>query len=267
MLFRSPAIGGLLAKYGHWAPGLAAAVICGTNLALAAVRLPESLPAAQRHRPVRSTRHPLLRLGHAVREPQLGMLLLLFFTVVFSFATMETTFSLLCAVTFKLTTSRIYWLFGFMGLMTSVMQGGLIGRLAQRLSEQRLMASGCTLLAIGLLAVPFTRPFGSLLLALTALAFGQGLASPTLSSLISKLTDASEHGGVLGLAQSVGSLARILGPLWGGWLFDWGPTTPYVVTGTLMLAATAAAWGTRGAAAADADTTEGLRREVEERLS
>jgi len=236
-----PAIGGLLASYGHWAPGLAATLICGANCALAAVRLPESLPKAQRNSAARRTTHPFARLRVAVGKPQLGLFLLLFFAVVFAFATMETTLSLLCAMSFGLTTSRIYWLFGFMGLMTSLMQGGLIGRLAQRLGELRVMTSGCALLAIGLLAIPFTRPLGSLLLALAALAFGQGMASPTLSSLISKLTEASEQGGVLGLSQSVGSLARIFGPLWGGWLFDWGPATPYVASGALMVAATIAA--------------------------
>ncbi|HUI26627.1 MAG TPA: MFS transporter [Candidatus Kryptonia bacterium] len=242
-----PAIGGLLAGYGHWAPGLAATVICGANCMLAAMRLPESLPQARRQTGPRTARHPLLRLRRAMRRPQLAVLLVLFFAVVFAFATMETTLSLLCATTFGLATSRIYWLFGFMGLMTSLVQGGLIGRLAQHVSERRLMASGCALLAVGLLATPFTRPFGSLLLALAALSFGQGIASPTLSSLISKLTEAGEQGGVLGVSQSVGSLARILGPLWGGWLFDWGASAPYVTTGLLMVAAAAVALRASGA--------------------
>jgi DHA1 family tetracycline resistance protein-like MFS transporter len=236
-----PAIGGLLASYGHAAPGVAATMICGANCLVAALRLPESLPAAQRGGGGRSVGHPLGRLRQALRQPQLGVLLALFFASVFAFASMETTLSLLCATVFGLSTSQIYWLFGFMGLMMSLMQGGLIGRLALHVSERRLMASGCALLALGLLATPFTRPFGPLLLALGALAFGQGIAWPTLSSLISKLTEASEQGGVLGVSQSVGSLARILGPLWGGWLFDWGPARPYVTTGLLMVGATVVA--------------------------
>ena len=63
-----------------------------------------------------------------------------------------------------------------------------------------------------------------------------------LSSLISKSSGTHEQGGVLGVSQSVGSLARILGPVWGGIVFDYaGPAGPYVSTAALMLVAFAVA--------------------------
>lgn len=234
-----PAIGGLLAARGHWAPGAAAAVICGINLLLAFWRLPESLPLEQRRpRTAAKRSHPLFELAGALRRPGLALLLALFAAAVFSFATMETTLSLLCAGSFHLSATQIYWLFGYMGLLTSLVQGGLIGRLSARLSERRLTVGGCGLLALGLVATPFARPVLYLLLALASLAVGQGIASPTLASLISKASGAGEQGGVLGLSQSLGSLARILGPLWGGLLFDAaGPSAPYLTTGLLMVVA------------------------------
>jgi len=240
-----PAIGGVLAVHGHWAPGVAAAVICGLNLLLALARLPESLPAEQRRQRVaKRVTHPLFELAQAVRRPGLALLLGLFAAAIFSFSTMETTLSLLCATSFHLHATQIYWLFGYMGLVTSVVQGGLIGRLAQRMSERHLTVAGCGLLALGLLATPLSRPVTSLLVALGALAVGQGIASPTLASLISKATEAGEQGGVLGLSQSLGSLARIVGPLWGGLLFDGvGPAAPYLTTGVLMVLASA--WALR----------------------
>ena len=236
-----PAIGGLLAHYGHYAPGLAATAICGLNLIAAFWRLPESLAPAHRHRAPAA--HPWAQLRDALRRPLLAVLLFLFAAAVFSFATMETTFSLLCATTYAMSPAAIYWLFGYMGVMTSVMQGGLIGRLSQRVDEAHLVVAGTALLALGLGATPFTPPVAPLLLALAAIAFGQGLASPVLSSLISKTSQRQEHGGVLGISQSVGSLARILGPLWGGVLFDYaGPSGPYVTTAALMVVATVVAF-------------------------
>src|SRR5512139_952641 len=65
-----PAVGGMLAHYGHAAPGLAATLICGINLAVAFWRLPESLPPELRH--ARRGPHPLLQLGEALRRPQMG---------------------------------------------------------------------------------------------------------------------------------------------------------------------------------------------------
>ncbi len=235
-----PVIGGLLAPYGHAAPGFAATIICGINFVAALFRLPESLPPEQRH--TRAASHPLAQLRDALRRPQLRLPLLVFTAVVFSFATMETTLSLLCASRFHLSATQIYWLFGYLGLMTTLVQGGLIGRLTPRMDERHLVVVGTALLAVGLGATPFTSPVAPLLIALGAVACGQGISSPVLSSLISKSSSAHEQGGVLGISQSAGSLARILGPLWGGLVFDFaGPTGPYVSTAIVMLAAFAVA--------------------------
>lgn len=235
-----PAIGGLLASRGHAVPGIAAALICGLNWLVAYWRLPESRrdTGEVAHRSHGAAAIALRRLPAALRRPQLGTVIAVSFAVVFSFATMETTLSLLCAARFGLPPREIYWLFGFMGVATSVVQGGLIGRLAHVLSERTLLVSGCALLALGLLVTPFAHPYGPLLFALASLACGQGIASPTVSSMISKLSEASEQGEVLGIAQSLGSLARVLGPVSGGVLFDWGPPRPYLATGLLMIATT-----------------------------
>jgi multidrug resistance protein len=236
-----PVIGGLLAHYGHYAPGLAATAICGTNLIVAFWRLPESLPPTQRH--ARPAVHPLLQWRAASRRPHITTLVMLFAAVVFCFSTMETTLSLLCATAYQMSASHIYWLFGYMGIMTTLMQGGIIGRLARRIDETRLVGVGTGLLAAGLATAPFAPPLLPLLGALGAIALGQGIASPLLSSLLSKTSPGKERGEVLGVSQSLGALARIFGPLWGGLLFDHaGPAGPYITTAAVMGATTAVAW-------------------------
>jgi len=235
-----PLIGGLLAHYGHAAPGFAATIICGLNFVAALFRLPESL--APERRPEQLAARGRSPLRDALRRPQLLLPLCIFAAVVFSFATMETTLSLLCASSFHLSAAQIYWLFGYLGVMTTLMQGGIIGRLTQHVDEPYLVVAGAALLAAGLAATPFTPPVAPLLCALGAVAFGQGISFPVLSSLISKASPAREHGGVLGVSQSVGSLARILGPVWGGVVFDYaGSAGPYVSTAALMLVALAGA--------------------------
>ena len=232
-----PAIGGLLAHYGHAAPGFAATAICAINFVAAIWRLPESL--APEHRHVTAAGHPIAQLREAFSRPQLGVCMLMFAAVVFSFSTVETTLSLLCATLYKMSASHIYWLFAYLGVMTATMQGGLLGRLSHRVDERRLVVVGTALLAAGIAAAPYTPPVTLLLFALGAIAFGQGITSPVLSSLISKASGGKGHGGVLGISQSLGSLARILGPLWGGLMFDYGgPSAPYWTTAALMLGAT-----------------------------
>jgi MFS family permease len=70
------------------------------------------------------------------------------------------------------------------------------------------------------------------------LAVGMGFNSPSIMSSISQLADARDQGSTLGLSQSLGSLARIIGPMWGGFVFDqFGIGVPFVTAGGLMLVA------------------------------
>jgi fucose permease len=99
-------------------------------------------------------------------------------------------------------------------------------------------------MAGGLLWTPYGLALGPLLLALAALAAGQGLLHPSLSSLLSRSADATEQGAMLGVAQSLSSLARIVGPVWGGVLYEVAsPAAPYVSVSVVM--AIAALWAFR----------------------
>jgi MFS family permease len=86
-------------------------------------------------------------------------------------------------------------------------------------------------------------PLALLLLVMGAIAVASGLLTPSLSGLISLATPPEEQGGILGMYQSLGSLARAVGPFLGGLVFDVvSPGAPLWMAGVvLMLAALAAA--------------------------
>jgi MFS family permease len=64
------------------------------------------------------------------------------------------------------------------------------------------------------------------------------VTNPSITSLISQITGAEDQGGVLGVGQSLASLARILGPVWGGFTFDrFGFQYPYITGGIFMAVA------------------------------
>jgi DHA1 family tetracycline resistance protein-like MFS transporter len=60
----------------------------------------------------------------------------------------------------------------------------------------------------------------SLLLVLVVLIVGHGATNPSISSLISQAASTEDQGGILGVAQSLASLARIHASCWGGFTFD-----------------------------------------------
>jgi multidrug resistance protein len=224
-----PAIGGLLAPVSLAAPGLAAAGLCFANVLLALALLPESLPAEARR--VQHSRSRRWReLGAALRSSDLRRLLVLYFFFTVAFATMQPTFSLFGAQRFGLDARSVGYLFAYLGLISAAVQGGLVRRVAPRLGEARLIRWCGPPFVAGLALVALSPSIGVVLLALTLLAVGFGGTLPSVTSLVSQRAPEHLQGAVLGLGQSVGSLARIVGPVMAGWAFDGlGIGSPYLI--------------------------------------
>jgi len=209
-----PGLGALLVGIEPWLPGVAAALTSATAFTLVLLKLPETLTDGAR---LEARRHPLnlasLRNTIAV-HPLIGLCFAVILLVIFAFANFETTFAQLVTSQLGLGISRVGWLFVYAGVLGAVVQGGLVGRLAKVVGEGRLVVYGTVLAALSVGAVPYARDIGVLLAVLAVLALGQGLVSPSLSSLTSKLVRPDEVGGVMGIYQAFSSLARIFGPLW-----------------------------------------------------
>lgn len=225
-----PALGGTAHRLGHSFPGLLAAALSATALILAWLTLPETWPPERRARAPVSEKgwFKLRQLEAALRHPQVGLLLVLFFLSTFAFANFESTFALLLLERFGLSMIQVTYLFVFIGVLAALVQGGLIGRLSRRFGERKLILSGAALLLPTYLALVGVASLPALLGLLPILALGAGLVGPALSSLVSRLSAEDEQGGILGVYQSMASLARILGPFWGVYAFTrLGSAAPY----------------------------------------
>jgi len=214
-----PAVGAGLALLGPRMPEWFAAGLCLANVAIAAYRLPESLPPAARRDA--SFVHPLspAALRNVVGRPGAVALLAVFFFMTLGFAVLEGNFSY-AAHDYGYTASEVGMLWLYMGAVAVVVQGWLVGRLARRLPESLLIIIGTLALVVGFVWIPYAGAVGKLLGALGLVIAGQGLASPSLSSLISKTSAAHAHGEALGIAQSLSAGARFVGPSAGGVLLD-----------------------------------------------
>jgi DHA1 family tetracycline resistance protein-like MFS transporter len=156
------------------------------------------------------------QLAAALRRPSLAFVLAVYFLFVTAFSVMTSSFGLFALYRFGFDAHDTGWIFAFVGVVGALVQGGLIGRLVKAFGEPPLVIAGALLFAASLVLIPLTSPdTGTLaLLSLGALfALGNGLGTPSLTSLASKSASAGEQGGVLGVTQSVASLARVVGPL------------------------------------------------------
>lgn len=227
-----PALGGILTHLGPAAPMWAASTLCLANFCAAWLLLPESRSIASETRPSIG-RMQLFR--RSVGKPQLLLLLVLYFLISMAFSGFEATFALFSERRFGFTSANIGYVFAFVGTVLTIVQGLLVGRVVRVVGEHRLIPAAVAVIALGLVMVPFSQSIPMLLGAVGTLAVGMGFNSPSLSSMVSRLTDANDQGGILGLAQSLASLGRIVGPAWGGFLFDrLGPRMPYLSAATIM---------------------------------
>jgi len=115
---------------------------------------------------------------------------------------------------------EIGYLFGYAGFLGIVIQGGLIDRLVKRFGEHSLLTSGLVALAIGYTALGMATSVLALILVVTVAAYGTGVIRPAVTSLITQAAGRTEQGVVLGVTQSLMSLAAIVSPVVAGLLIE-----------------------------------------------
>lgn len=229
-----PAIGGVLARFGHDVPMWCAAALCFANFTAALFFLPESRQGNRAQ--VSTSRWTLLH--QAWRHPGLVPLLVVFFLMSTAFSGFEVTFALFAERRFGFTAESIGWVFAFIGLVLTIVNGVLVGRVVPRFGERRVIPFAIGLTGLSLLLIPVAYTVPALFAVCGVMAIGMGFNNPSLTSAVSRLSGPSEQGGMLGLAQSLAALGRVVGPAWGGFLFDWaGMTMPYVSAALIMTVA------------------------------
>ncbi|MBL8087074.1 MAG: MFS transporter [Chthonomonas sp.] len=174
-------------------------------------------------------------LRKALSTQGLGHLLILFFAAGFSFSNLESTYFRLVDARFGLSQQQGTIMLVAVGVATAFMQGYLIRKLLRRYPQEQLLRVSYLLQAPLLLAIPFALPWAPALLGAVSLGLATGMAQPVLSSLISSSAPLDMQGGVFGITQGLGALARILGPALGNWLFGFSPVAPYVAAAVMML--------------------------------
>jgi MFS family permease len=124
--------------------------------------------------------------------------------------------------------------FTFVGLLGIVLQGGLIGRLVRMLGERRLALAGFIALVVGYLGLGFVTSIALLAVVATITAFGNGVLRPALTSLITRQAASHEQGIVLGITQSMTSMASIVAPGAAGWLIGHGHLTTWATLSAIL---------------------------------
>jgi multidrug resistance protein len=230
-----PLIGGFLSKFGYMETGLGAAAFSLIAFIVTLIFLPES--NVNRTEFVETKRKILNidAIASAFKNPNLAILISLFFILTFSFANIYGTFALLGIEVYGFTDLQNGYMFGIVGLSSAMVQGGLIGPITKFLGKKKILIIGSSLIMITLGLIPYAGNFLWLAVVGIFLSFGTGMLQPTLLSLISEVASDAEQGITLGVNQSLSALARMLGPLWGGFAFEFlGYPFPFLTGAAFM---------------------------------
>jgi DHA1 family tetracycline resistance protein-like MFS transporter len=263
-----PAIGSLAALGGAHVPFYVAAAIAFVNGVVAIVRLPETRPATGEALGAAAEAGPAGAAdGHGAGRyrrqwrPAPGALArfaLVGFLLTCAFSGFESTFALFADRRFGLTEASVAVVFVGIGLVLVAVQGGLIARASARLGSARTLRLALVANAAGMVVLAAATSWPVLVPALVLLTVGQGLAIPSLTTLVVDRAPAARRGEALGFQQSATALARIGGPALGGALFQHaGVPWPYAVAAGLLVVALVVLAGTVHDSAPDAAVTMG----------
>ena len=159
------------------------------------------------------------------------------FVAMVGFSGFEATFALLGADRFGFTQATTGAVFTVIGLALVAVQGGLVGVVNDSLGEATTLRAGLVANTIGLAVLAINGGWATLVPALVLLVVGQGLLTPTLSSAVASRA-ADQRGQWLGWQQSAGGVARVIGPIAAGALFEHiGVGAPYLVGAALAFIA------------------------------
>ncbi|MFB6188643.1 MAG: MFS transporter [Halapricum sp.] len=191
--------------------------------------LPEPRSPAQREVARNRTRQSLFtQFRGALASERLRPLVLAFFVASLAFSGVQIAFVPYLADVYGYDAAGAGLFLTYIGALSVLNQGVLVGRLSRRFETTRLAVGGAALLTAALAALPFSPTIGAalalprvagldasvlvLLVVLAVLSVGNALLNVALAALVSTAASEAEQGSAFGVTQGAGSLGRTVGP-------------------------------------------------------
>ena len=241
-----PALGGVLSHYfGYGFPVIVSACLSLIAALLCLFIFKETLPKEiqMKNRLVRKNVNPLNinLIIRTVKNKSFGKYIIIFFVAIFAFSNIFSTIQLFSERkdTLNLNEDEVGYVFSFMGIVGALVQLFFLKYVQRFWSEHKILVAGNFIAILGLGLIGYSTSVVMLLVLILFLSTGSGMSNTITVSLISQNVNREEQGTVLGINQSLSAFARFLGPLCGGFVYEFlGYKYPFIVGGIFMMLVT-----------------------------
>ena len=208
------------------------------NLFLAFRNLPESLtPEVLERIAMQPEQNQLEELRNFLKFAQIPLLLVMFLVTTLIFSGFETVLPLYANfVDGRINQDNIGYFFAGIGLLVAIAQSTLVGPVVDRFGDDQTILISIVLQVIGFALLALANSLILLIIVIIPLGLGTALLNPAINSAISNRIPQEQQGGGLGINSSIGSLGRVIGPLYGGILYDQiSPGSPFLIGAVVLL--------------------------------
>jgi multidrug resistance protein len=234
-----PAIGSVLIRWGHHAPGIASAIFCVLVSVFAAIYLRESkddTPVSSEHEVAHQTGAGAIWSVVARPKEPAQRLIWIYAIAIGAFYGTAPTLPLLLSNRLPITEANVGFFVMYLGGMGVIVRAGILGRMIEWLGEARLTRLGLVLLAAGLAMVAAVHSYLTLIFALTLMPLGTAFVFPCVTAMLSRVVPKRHRGLYMGVQHTFGGISRVVFPLAAGVAMDHlGLGFPFVVAGVLVL--------------------------------
>lgn len=206
-----PVLGGVLGQFGSRIPFLVAAALSLLNFLYGFFILPESLPKENR-RPFELKRaNPVGSLKQLQRFPAIAGLIISLILVYIAAHSVQSTWTYYVMEKFKWNEAWVGYSLGFVGLLTAIVQAGLIRIILPRIGQEKAVYVGLLLYSLALLLFSVANKDWMMFAFMIPYTLG-GIAGPAIQGIISTQVPSNEQGELQGGLTSLMSATSIIGP-------------------------------------------------------
>jgi len=233
-LIFGPVLGGVLSSIGYSVPMFFAAGTTLISIALV-VLLPETVTEKSEVLSIGlSDIFPVAEARRFITTPHVRHSLVMFVIYNVGFFLFIANFSLFAEIQFGVSAEQVSFYFAWIGIVRVIIQTFVIARIQQALGEERLLITGIAAMLIAMVSLALTAEYWFVFVPLFFLSFGTGVSRPILMSTLTNSVTRTETATVLGVNNSLTSVAQIIIPIVGGFIIQHLPSQTIPIISALF---------------------------------